>query len=98
MARSDDRRRDREDTERGLRDLENADWDETSEVVANAAAQAAAKTAARLSRPDEDAPESVADRPPWHRTRAAKTGGIVTAIVTAIGSVLALLQQLGVLK
>jgi hypothetical protein len=96
MARSDERHRLREDTERGLRDLEDADWDETSEVVASVAAKAAAKTAARLSRPDSDAPDSE-QRKPWHRTPAAKTGGIL-ALLAALGAVLKALRDLGILE
>jgi hypothetical protein len=88
----------REDTERGLRELADADWDETSEVVASAAAKAAAKTAHRMSRPDTDAPDSEMRKPPWHRTPAAKAGGTVGALLTVLGGLLALLQQLGFLK
>lgn len=97
MPRSDDRRRGREETERGLRELEDADWDETSEVAVKAASDAAAKTAARLSRPDTDPPESEIPKP-WHRTKAAKAGGTIAAILTAIASLLAALQQAGLLK
>jgi hypothetical protein len=97
MARNDDRRRQRDETERGLRELADADWDETSEVVASAAAKAAAKTAARMSRPDAEEGDSMMPTP-WHRTRAAKTTGTAGAILTALGALLALLQQLGLLK
>lgn len=97
MARNDDRRRQRDETERGLRDLADADWDETSEVVASAAARAAAKTAARMSRPDTEDGDSVMPTP-WHRKPAARVTGTAAAVLTAIGSLLALLQQLGVLK
>jgi hypothetical protein len=98
MARNDDRRRMREDTERGLRELADADWDETSEVVASAAAKAAAKTAHRMSRPDTDSPDSIAAKPPWHRTPAAKAGGAIAAVLTALASLLAALQQAGLLR
>jgi hypothetical protein len=95
MAR-DEKRRDYEATERGLRELEDANWDETSEVV-DAAAKAAAKTAHRMSRPDTESPDSVAAKPPWHRTPAAKAGGIAV-VITALASLLAALQQAGLLK
>jgi hypothetical protein len=106
MARNDERRRDRQDTERGLRELADADWDETSEVV-KVAADTAARTAKQLSRPDiEDdaaapetkAPASVFVRddgaPRWVRIVAAS----VVALTGAAVVVLEALRQVGVLK
>lgn len=98
--------------ERAIRDLENADWDETSEVVADVAARAAgdaaARTAKQLSRPDiEEEPESApATKPP--RSVFVKDDGaprwvriVVASIAALVGAgmlVVEFLRQAGVLK
>lgn len=95
MVRNNDRHRLRAETERAIQEIADADWDETSEVVADVAAKTAARTASRLGRPDSDAPSEA--RTKWHQSPQAKAGGIV-ALVAAIGAILQALRELGVLK
>jgi hypothetical protein len=100
--------RERADALKDLEELEDADWDETSEVLARTAADAAARTAKRLSRPDSD-PPSEEQKPPssvFHRQvqkhGAPKVVGTVTAallgLAGAIAALVQALQQAGVIK
>lgn len=84
----------REHCTRELRELREADDDETTtpEVVVDAAARAAARTARQLSRPDSDAPARA-----WHETNAGK--GAIGAVIAAVaGIIVAALRQAGLLK
>jgi hypothetical protein len=91
--RNDERDRLRTACQHELAELREADEEETSEVVADVAAKAAARTARHLSKPDSDAPE----RQPWHRTPAGKTGAIL-ALLSALGALIEALRQLGLIK
>ncbi len=89
--RNDERDRLRDQCERELDELRDAEEDETSAV--DVAAETAARTVRQLSKPDSDAPA----RQPWHRTPQGKAGAIV-ALLSALGALLETLRQVGVLK
>jgi len=91
MARSDELDRLRRESESTLRELEDADDDEVSGVIAEAAAQAAARTAKQITIPDSDAP---AKKKPGGATVAA---ALIT-LVSAIAGLLEVLRQAGWLK
>jgi hypothetical protein len=92
--RNDERDRLRASCRSEIDELLDADDDETSEV-ANAAAQAAAFTAHRITLPDSDAPER--ERKAWH-THAAKGGLIVTVVTGLVAGVIEGLRLVGILK
>lgn len=98
--RNDERDRLRQACADELRELYEADDDETTtpEVVADVAARTAARTARQLSRPDSDGPVAP---PRWYQTPAGKGGlaAVITALVTAlVAGIVQGLQQAGVLK
>ena len=88
-----ERERLQRETERALAKLESADWDETSEV----AARTAAHVVRQMSKADSDG--SAASPTPWHRRRAVRVaGGIAATVLTLLASLLAALEQAGLLR
>jgi hypothetical protein len=92
--RHDERNRLRDACTRELEELREADEDETSEVVLDMAAQAAARTARQLSKPDSDAPP----RQPWHLTGHGRMGAALVALISIAAAIVEALRQAGLLK
>jgi hypothetical protein len=91
VERQSERDRLREQCVQDLRSLREADDDETSDVIAEAAAQAAARTARQITLPDSDAPPK--KKQPAHKVAAA-----VVTLGACAWAVLEALRQAGVLK
>lgn len=93
----------RREREKVLADLEDADWDETSEVVTQVAADAAARTAKQLSRPDIELDDTVPpDSALVDKKRGERIGRIVLAVLITVaagaGLLIEALRRAGVLK
>jgi hypothetical protein len=92
VERQSERDRLREQCVQDLRSLREADDDETSDVIAEAAAQAAARTARQITLPDSDAPPRKKAQP------AHKVAAAVVTLGACAWAVLEALRQAGVLK